>query len=267
MIGTKKSADWPSLPRWPVAVIAVAITVLGSSPALASLVSEYEVERQAERAFAQMRARIPISRDVAARDYVDCVARSIIARLDERYSDMDWEIELFDHEAANAFAMPGGKIGVFTGIFSVADDQDALAAVLGHEVAHVVSQHALKRARKQVRNQLLVVAASGALGGDRGTTNMLGLGAQIGLGLPYGRKQEAQADSAGLVLMAGAGFDPRASISLWKNMSKKNPAAPPALLSSHPSSDKRLDALISELTRSLILFNQAHEHGRIPRCQ
>jgi predicted Zn-dependent protease len=247
-------------------LLAAAFLVLAAAPAQ-SQVSEQQIERQAERAFQQMRAQIPISRDAAARDYVQCVAASIVAQLDKPFSSLDWEVELFEHPAANAFAMPGGKIGVFTGIFEVAEDQDALAAVLGHEVAHVIGRHALKRARKQLRNQLLVGVAAGAIGGGRGTANALSLGAELGLGLPYDRKQEAEADTVGLELMSKAGFDPRASIRLWKNMADKNRAAPPQFLSTHPSNDARLDGMIGQLVPSLVRFNAAHGEGRSPRCR
>ena len=239
----------------------------GAAPAAAALVSEDEVAREAQRAFEQMRAQMRISRDVAARDYVACVAGAIIAQLDEPYRSLDWEIELFEHRSANAFAMPGGKIGVFTGIFDVAGNQHSLAAVLGHEVAHVTAQHSLKRARKKIRNSLLVAAAAGALGGGSGTSTALGLGAEVGLGLPFDRKQEKQADAEGLRLMSRAGFDPRASIELWKNMSRQNQASPPAFLSTHPAADNRIDGLIAQLATSLALYNEAHSLGRSPVCQ
>ncbi len=236
------------------------------APATRAVVSESQIERQAERTFQQIKAQVPISRDVAARDLVQCVAASIIDQLDEPYRSMAWEVELFEHEAANAFAMPGGKIGVFTGIFDVAEDQDALAAVIGHEIAHVTAKHSLKRARKQVRNQLLVGAAAGAIGGGRGTANVLSMGAEIGLSLPYDRKQETQADVVGLELMSKAGFDPRASLQLWKNMAEKARVAPPEFLSTHPSTDTRLDGMVTQLVPSLVRFNEAVAAGRRPVC-
>ena len=242
------------------------LILAAGAPAAHGLVSEREIERQAERAFRQIKAQVPISRDPAARDLVQCVAASIIDQLDEPYRSMEWEVELFEHGAANAFAMPGGKIGVFTGILDLAEGQDGLAAVIGHEVAHVTARHSLKRARKQIRNQLLVAAAAGAIGG-RGTADALSLGAEIGLNLPFDRKQEIQADTLGLELMSKAGFDPRASIRLWKNMAAQAGVAPPQFLSTHPSTDARLDGMIDLLVPSLVRFNQAHAEGRMPRCQ
>lgn len=232
-----------------------------------ALVSEATIAREAEYAFEQMKARLPISKDIAAKDYVSCVAGMLIAQLDEPYRSLDWEIELFDLRAANAFAMPGGKIGVYTGIFGVADNQDSLAAVIGHEIVHVVAQHSLKRARKQVRNRLLVAATTRFLGGGTGTATALGLGAELGLSRPYDRKQESRADAEGLGLMADAGFNPLASIQLWKNMTKKNPASPPEFLSTHPDPDHRIDDLIAQLATSLTRYNAAVNAGRVPQCE
>ena len=246
--------------------VATLLIFLASAPVALAQVSQTSIERQAERAFQQMKAQLPISRDVAARDYVQCVAASIIAQLDEPYRSMEWEVELFEHPAANAFAMPGGKIGVFTGIFEVAKGQDALAAVIGHEVAHVTGRHSLKRARKQIRNQLLVGIAAGAIGGA-GTADALAIGAELGLNRPYDRKQELEADTVGLELMTRAGFDPRASIQLWKNMSQQARVEPPKWLSTHPSTDARLDGMIDQLVPSLVRYNQAQGEGRVPHCR
>lgn len=252
----------PANPTFPLATI---LLLAASTPAAYAQVSESAIERQAERTFKQIKAQIPISGDHAARDYVQCIAASIIAQLDEPYRSMDWEVELFEHPSANAFAMPGGKIGVFTGIFAVAQDQDSLAAVIGHEIAHVTGRHSLKRARKKIRNQLLVGIAAGAIGG-RGTADVLSLGAELGLNLPYDRKQELEADTIGLELMTEAGFDPRASIQLWKNMAAQSKVAPPKFLSTHPTTDARLDGMIDQLVPSLVRYNAAHGEGRTPHC-
>ncbi len=250
-----------------LALAAFSVVATASSPADAALVSEQKVAREAEQAFRQMKARIPIAQNVRATDFVNCVAGMIIAQLEEPYRSLDWEVVLFKNRAANAFAMPGGKIGVYTGIFRVVEDQDSLAAVIGHEVAHVTAQHSLKRARKQVRNQLLVAAAAGALGGGAGTADALSLGARVGLALPYDRKQERLADTEGLELMAKAGFDPRASLGLWKNMTRQGQPSPPEFLSTHPSGDDRISGLISHLVPSLALYNEAHGEGRVPQCE
>ncbi len=250
--------------------LSAGLTLLLASPAQALFVSERDIEREALRTFRQMQKSIPLEENDNARRYVECVSWRIINQLEEPYASLNWEVELFDHEAANAFAMPGGKIGVFTGIFKVADNQDSLAAVIDHEVAHVTEKHSLKRAKTQSRTNLGVVIASSALGGGsvpRGTVNeVLSTGAAIGLTLPYGRKQESEADVDGLLYMANAGFDPRASLTLWKNMGELNKGSPPEFLSTHPSDDKRMDGLIKNLPAALVKYNGAIAKKGRPNC-
>ena len=200
------------------------------------LVSEREVAIEAEDQFAEMRIQMSVSNDVEVRQYIYCVANAILDTLEPPYSDLDWDIEVFDDEKINAFAMPGGKIGVFTGILAVAENQDQLGAVLGHEIAHVTEQHSVERANRTLTTQGYAAAVSAVLGGGA-TGDLVQMSAQLGLLLPYGRGQESEADIVGLDYMADAGFDPRASVQLWKNMAEKNKGAPPEFLSTHPSSD------------------------------
>jgi predicted Zn-dependent protease len=191
------------------------------------------------------------------------VAYNIIDVLPEEYDALDWEVVVFDDEAINAFAMPGGKVGVFTGILRVADTPDALGAVLGHEIAHLTEDHVMERARRQSRTEALVLLG-GAATGMRGSVRD---GATIFLSLPFGREQESEADIVGLRYMAKAGFDPRASIYLWKNMAATREGRTPEFLSTHPSDDRRLDDLVKSLTPALIDYNTAREAGIRPGCQ
>lgn len=231
------------------------------------LVSEVEIEAESEAQFQQMRASQQISTDAGDRSYINCVSRAIIAELDDPYSGKDWEVEVFDEDAINAFAMPGGKIGVFTGILKVAETQDQLGAVIGHEVAHVTEQHSLERVNREMTQQIGVVGASAAIGGGQGTYDLIQMGAQIGLSLPYGRGQESEADIVGLKYMASAGFDPRASVQLWKNMDRESKGAPPEWFSTHPSSDSRISDLIAALPDALSLYNDAKAAGKAPDCR
>jgi len=229
------------------------------------LVSEREVAIQADEEFELMRAEMPISNDVDVRRYVFCVANAILATLEPPYSDLDWDIEIFDDDMINAFAMPGGKIGVFTGILKVAENQDQLGAVLGHEVAHVTEQHSVERANRTLTTQGYAAAASAVLGGGA-AGDVVQMGAQLGLLLPYGRGQESEADIVGLDYMADAGFDPRQSVQLWKNMAEENKGAPPEFLSTHPSSDTRIVDLVQQLPLSLVRYNSAEEASKTPNC-
>ena len=237
------------------------------------LVSEREVAMQADDQFEEMRGQLIVSNDIDARRYIYCVANAILATLDPPYSDLDWDIEVFDDDMVNAFAMPGGKIGVFTGILSVAENQDQLGAVIGHEVAHVTEQHSVERANRTMTTQGMatiggVLAGVAVGGGSAGsaTADAVQTAAQLGLLLPYGRGQESEADIVGLDYMADAGFDPRQSVQLWKNMAENNKGAPPEFLSTHPSSSTRIADLVSQLPSSLIRYNDAKEAGKNPNC-
>jgi len=236
---------------------------------LSGCVSQQQIEQESADQFAQMRAQTPISTSVTEKAYVRCVASAIVRQLEEPYASYAWDIEVFDDEAINAFAMPGGKIGVFSGIFRVATTQDELAAVIGHEVAHVTRDHSLERANRTQVTQGVAVWGSEILDASTGweTTDMMVMGAELGLLRPYGRSQESEADLVGLEYMAAAGFDPRASISLWVNMAKENPAGPPEWLSTHPSGDSRISELAGELSEALPLYNEAQAAGRKPVCR
>ena len=228
-------------------------------------VSQREIEIEADQQFDDMRSQTLIETDWRKRSYITCVAQAVIQELEEPYASMEWEIEIFDNEAVNAFAMPGGKIGVFTGILSVAENQDQLGAVLGHEVAHVTEQHSLERANREIVTQTGARAGGAILGGGS-FGDLVQMGAQLGLSLPYGRAQESEADTVGLVYSADAGFDPRESVKLWKNMAESNKDAPPEFLSTHPSSSTRIDDLIGELPQALVRYNTAKSGGKNPQC-
>ncbi len=173
---------------------------------------------------------------------------------------------MFKDESPNAFALPGGKMGVYTGMLEVAENQDQLAAVLGHEVGHVLAQHANERmSQQQVTSIGLAVAAGTGL--DSASMQALGLGAQIGILLPYSRTHESEADIIGLDLMAKAGFDPRESVQLWKNMQKAGGGTPPEFLSTHPSSGTRIDNLIGQMANALQTYNDARARGNKPNCK
>ena len=177
----------PSL-RFPAAVF-IAVLVLSAC------VSRGDVENISATEFQKMRTEIPVSRDVALLAYVNCVVSDIVAELPEPYKTMNWEVEVFDKDSANAFAMAGGKIGIFVGIFNVAQTNDQFAAVIGHEIAHVTQDHMVERInRAQVTGGAISVTS--ILVGDQiglGTADtqaLLESTAQVVMLLPFGRKQE-----------------------------------------------------------------------------
>ena len=207
---------------------------------------------------------------VAKNDYVQCVATHILRAMPNT-NPADWEITVFDAEQANAFALPGGKIGVYTGLLNVAENQNQLATVIGHEVAHVLANHSNERVSTsfvtQSGLQLIQVAAGGSGSAtQKQLFGLLGLGAQVGVTLPFGRKQESEADLLGLDLMARAGFDPRQSVALWQNMSKAAGQRPPEFLSTHPSGERRISDLSARMDSALQLSLEARSAGRNPNC-
>lgn len=236
--------------------------LFASTTQSALFVSEKEIMRQSRVQWLSMKKQLPLAHDPRVQNYVQCITNSIIDVLDDSYDELSWEVVVFDDDSVNAFAMPGGKVGVFTGILRVADTPDALAAVIGHEIAHLTADHVMERARKESRTDALVILGSAVTGmGD-----VVRAGATIGLNLPFGRKQESEADVIGLEYMAKAGYDPRASIHLWKNMSSARQGRTPEFLSTHPSDDTRLDDLVRSLTPALVQYNGARDAGKIPQC-
>jgi predicted Zn-dependent protease len=198
---------------------------------------------------------------------VECVADAVTAQIHS--GPKKWEVTVFDKNEANAFALPGGKIGVYTGILKYAKDQDELATVLAHEVGHVLAKHANERVSTAFATQTglqVIEALAGSAGSDRqNAMALLGLGAQVGVILPFSRTQETEADLLGLDLMSKAGFDPRASVQLWKHMSAAGGGGP-EILSTHPANQSRIDALQDRMPEALALYRKARDKGLAPHC-
>ena len=251
----------------PAALLPLLLPTLLLSACSLPLYSESELESESGQQFQEMRAQTPASTDARTTAYVNCVAADIVQQLEKPYSDEDWDVVVFESEDINAFAMPGGHIGVYTGLLAVAENQDQLAAVIGHEVAHVTQQHSLKRANREATTQVGVIAGTAVLGAGPGVGDMVSMGAQLGLSLPFSRANETEADTVGLNYMADAGFNPSASIQLWKNMAAKSKLGPPQFLSTHPSGDSRIQDLIKQLPEALKRSNAAQAAGRKPNCQ
>lgn len=227
------------------------------------LFSDSEISQLGVASFEKIKGEQTVDSNPVLEARVRCVADAITGRLEGGR----WEIVVFRADDPNAFALPGRKIGVNSGIFRAAHNPDQLATVLGHEVAHVVSQHANERISTafaaQSGLQLL-----GALAGpqQQQLLALLGLGAQVGVLLPYDREQESEADLLGLDLMADAGFDPRQSLELWHNMAALGGEAPPEFLSTHPAHDTRIRDLSARMPQALARMQAARAHGRVPQC-
>ncbi len=228
--------------------------------------SEDEMSAMGEQSFMQIKAQTPISGDQQANAIVNCVSTAIIGQLPVKQR-FGWEIVVFDSNQVNAFALPGRKIGVFEGIFRVARNQDQLATVIGHEVAHVIAQHANERVSTSTvagYGAQAVSAGSGAGGAAVGAA--LGVGLQYGVLMPFNRKQETEADVLGLDLMAKAGFDPNQSLPLWENMERQTGEKPPEFISTHPSGETRSVNLNNQLPLSLEFYEEAKKNELVPDC-
>lgn len=259
---------------WIVLTCAALLSACASSPTGRSqmiLKSDAELEQEGARQFAEIRANAPLVTDRATIDYIACVANAIVDVMDNEWSKLNWELAIIDENQVNAFVLPGGKISVYSGILQVAKNQDQLAAVIGHEVAHVTARHANERASRGVVTDIGVDIAAIILGGGHGgytrtARDTLQAGAALGIFLPFTRAQESEADVVGLEYMAKAGFDPRESVILWKNMAARNEKQPPEWLSTHPSGTTRIDGLVAQYPKVLVLYNEAREAGKHPAC-
>ncbi len=169
--------------------------------------------------------------------------------LSEDLKDYDWEFNLVESEDVNAWAMPGGKVVFYTGILPICQDENGIAVVMGHEVAHAVAQHGSERMSQGLMTQLGGAALGVALKDEPDETKALwftayGLGTQVGVLLPYSRLHESEADHLGLVFMAMAGYNPNESVEFWQRMAEnKKGGGPPEFLSTHPSDESRIENL------------------------
>ncbi|MBY0401425.1 M48 family metallopeptidase, partial [Myxococcota bacterium] len=242
------------------------------------LFPESQMASMGATAFTDMRSKTPKATNPSQVTYVRCVANAVTSVVSPeqlaKVSVTSWEVEVFDDKTANAFALPGGKIGVHTGLLPVANTPAQLAAVLGHEVGHVLDRHGNARMSAGALAQagMTAVEVAAAMSGPITPAKQLGmqalgLGAQYGVIMPYGRSQESAADVIGLELMARAGFDPREAVTLWENMGRAGGPAPPEILSTHPSNATRIAQLQARIPEVLPLYEQARAAGRRPNCK
>jgi predicted Zn-dependent protease len=201
-------------------------------------------------------------RRIAAR-IIEAAKRSKYAEMAQQFQ---WEVTVIkDDKTANAFALPGGKMAVYTGIFPVAKTEAGLAAVMGHEVVHALARHGAERmSQGQLTNAALQVAgaAAGASGGgglmSQAAMAALGVGAQVGVLLPFSRKHESEADYIGILLAADAGYDPRESVHLWERMEQLSSGGGPAeFLSTHPGHDTRIEQLKKWMPEAMAIYQKS----------
>lgn len=213
-----------------------------------AFVPDAALGQMADQAWADMQAATPVSRDPALNARLARVAAPI-ARVANR-PDLNWQFVVFDSPQTNAFVLPNGKVGVFRGMMDFAQTDDELAAVIGHEAAHVLARHPAERASQQLAAQAGMTVAQIVFGGENGenaqiVAGVFGLGATYGLLLPYSRTHELEADRLGVDLSRQAGFEPGAAVRFWERMTARQGRedGQPEALSTHPSDGRRIEAL------------------------
>ena len=164
----------------------------------------------------------------------------------------EWEVHVIDDpQTVNAWCMPGGKMAVYTGILPVTQDETGLAVVMGHEIGHAVARHGTERMTQQLGVQVVLSYIAGDY------ASLAGQAASLLVFLPWGRKQELEADEIGLIYMARAGYDPRAATAFWQRMAAQSGGAPPEWLSTHPSNETRIEELERQMPRAVAEFEAA----------
>jgi len=231
------------------------------------LVSEQELQGMASQQYQQFMNE---NRVVASGDRDAAMVRRVGSRIanavtqyfnskgiGDQLQGYKWQFNLVQDNSANAWAMPGGKVAVYTGLLPITQNEAALAVVLGHEVAHAVLAHGNERMSQGLAQQLGGVALSVALANRPAATQNLflqayGLGSQVGVLLPFSRKQELESDRYGLIFAAMAGYNPREAVPLWQRMERaSNGQKPPEFLSTHPSEGRRIEQLQQYMPEAL----------------
>ena len=211
--------------------------------------------------FEKMKKTIPISQDTRANEMVRRVGQRIAAVA--QLPNAQWEFVVFDSPEANAFCLPGGKVGVYTGILPICRDDSGLATVIGHEVSHAAARHGGERMTEAMGIQALGTAANAVVGNSKYAQyaplfqQVYGIGSQLGVALPHSRKQESEADHIGLLYMARAGYNPEAAVDFWKRFAdynRQHGGTTPWYLRTHPTDEDRVAALQKELPTAKAQF-------------
>ena len=235
------------------------------------LFNDAELGKMGAQTFETMKAETPISKDARVNNYVKCVTNSLLLVTDSDMRNQNWEIVVFESDQVNAFALPGGKIGVYTGLLKVAENQDQLAAVIGHEIGHVIAGHSNERlSTNQALQTVLALGDAGmkayGVKYQQELMTAFGLGAQYGVALPFSRAHESESDIIGLDLMAKAGFEPRQAVNLWQNMAAAGSGGTPEFMSTHPLPETRIKDLRAKMPEAMKTFNERKAVSALPKC-
>ena len=249
----------------PFVVVALAICGLGSGCGSAMLSDEH-LAKKAKGHFSQMKKAEKLSSNASHKAMVNRIGNRIAGIAQVDIPGTEWEFVVFEKSEANAFAMPGGKVGVNSGLITLSGgNEDEVAAVIGHEIAHVALRHSNKRMTQAIGIGVGGVILETAMRQKSNTDRMLargayGAGTAVGLALPYSRTNEREADHRGLLYAAMAGYDPRAAVSFWKKMVKSSGGGRvPEFLSTHPDPKNRIEFLQSHMDHAMALYKQAKQ--------
>lgn len=204
------------------------------------IIDESQLQQASLQAWAQVRQQTPEWRNAAAQRRLEGVGRRIVQAAGR--GGQSWEFVLFDSPQKNAFVLPGGQVGFYRGLYEISERDDWIATVLGHETGHVTGRHAAERYSREYATQL-GLQVIGTQVNSQLAMAALGLGAQVGVSLPFSREQEAEADILGLRYMQAAGYDPREAIPFWRRMEQSGGSRPPEFLSTHPNPDNRIQRI------------------------
>jgi len=233
------------------------------------IVSEAKLNAQAAQIFEKIKEKEKLSKDTKSLNQIKEIGKKMENSISEYFFQsnladptayFDWEYILIDNKKVrNAWCMPGGKIAFYTGMLDVTKNEDGLAAVMGHEVAHAVAKHSIERASRGVLvntgTQLIDIFSGGKLSQLNRTTGMntVGLLSQLGIMNPFNRKQESEADYLGMIFSSLSGYDIRETVNIWERMKKLNKGkSQPQFMSTHPSADNRIKK-INEWTNKIII--------------
>lgn len=234
------------------------------------MVSSREMESAASQSYQkiiqQAGQKNALNRDKEQVERVRAVARRLIPATGAFRPDAPnwrWEVNVLSSNDLNAWCMAGGKIAFYSGIIEKLDlSDDEIAAIMGHEIAHALREHARERASQAMVTNLGVAVLGAALGVGQAGTDLIGSVAKVSFELPNSREHETEADRIGVELAARGGYDPRAAVVLWQKMAKANSNQPPQWLSTHPSNESRQQDLAQYAARVMPLYEQATQHTK-----
>ena len=204
------------------------------------LIDEAQLQQASLSAWSQMRQQTRTWSNATAQRRLETVGRRIVTAAGR--GNQNWEFVLFDSPEKNAFVLPGGQVGFYRGLYEISERDDWMATVLGHEVGHVTGRHAAERYSREAATQAALQVASTQIS-NQAAMAALGLGAQVGMSLPFSREQESEADILGINYMQRAGYDPKQAIPFWQRMQSGGGGRSPEFLSTHPDPDNRIERI------------------------